>query len=502
MERASGVLLPVFSLPGPGGIGGFGRAARGFVDFLARSRQRYWQLLPLTTTSYGDSPYQSFSAHAGNPNFIDVEGLVERGWLEAGDLEGLDCGGDPCRIDYAAIFRGRRTLLECALLRFLATPPADLDAFVHASEPWLAPYCQFMVCKEEFGLGPFWEWPGEFRSPGPEVDALCGNRRERYLYHQMTQYLFFDQWSRLKGYANGRGVRIIGDIPIYVSRDSVEMWSTPSLFVTDESGAPALVAGTPPDQFSSTGQYWGNPIYDWELMREEGFSWWVGRLRSSLKLYDLLRIDHFRGFESYWGVPFGAASSAEGSWHKGPGMGLFERVRQELGELPIIAEDLGFLTPEVLALRDATGYPGMKILQFGFDGWNDSYYLPHHYTGNTVAYVGTHDNMTARGWAEDAASAEQLAQARRYLRQMPDEPLSAAMNRSIAASVSDTCIYAMQDLLDLGNEARINVPSTLGGNWCWRMREGALTQELEGRLLELTRTYCRVPGAGDPPLPQ
>ncbi len=427
---------------------------------------------------------------------------MREGWLEEGELESAELGDDPCRIDYGAVFRGRRILLERALPRFLAAPPEDLDAFVRASDPWLAPYCQFMVCKEEFGLGPFWEWPEEFRRPGPAVDALCAERRERYLYHQMTQYLFFGQWSRLKGYANGRGVRVIGDIPIYVPRDSAEMWSAPELFMTDETGAPALVAGTPPDQFSATGQYWGNPIYDWKRMGADGYSWWVERLRSSLELYDLVRIDHFRGFESYWGVPFGAASSAAGSWRQGPGICLFERVRQELGELPIIAEDLGFMTPEVLALRDATGYPGMKILQFGFDGRNDSYYLPHHYLPNTVAYVGTHDNMTARGWERDAASAEQLAQARRYLHQAPGEPLSAAMNRGIAASVSDTCIYSMQDLLDLGNEARINVPSTLGGNWSWRMREGALTRELEERLLELTRTYCRVPGAGDPPLPQ
>lgn len=393
-------------------------------------------------------------------------------------------------------------MLERALPRFLVAPPEDLDAFVRASDPWLAPYCQFMVCKEEFGLGPFWEWPCEFRSPGPAVDALCAERRERYLYHQMTQYLFFGQWSRLKGYAQrARRARHRRHPHLRLARLGRDVVLSRALR-DGRDGRARAGGGDAARPVLRHRAVLGQPIYDWECMREDGYSWWVERLRSSLELYDLVRIDHFQGFESYWGVPFGAASSAADSWRRGPGMALFERVRQELGELPIIAEDLGFLTPEVLALRDATGYPSMKVLQFGFDGRNDSYYLPHHYASNTVAYVGTHDNMTARGWERDAASAEQLAQARRYLHQAPGEPLSAAMNRGIAASVSDTCIYSMQDLLDLGNEARINVPSTLGGNWSWRMREGALTRELEERLLELTRTYCRVPGAGDPPLPQ
>lgn len=500
--RASGVLMPVSALPGDYGIGSFGRKAYDFVDFLARCKQRYWQILPLTTTSYGDSPYQSFSAYAGNPYFIDLDDVKKMGYLKDSDFDGVSFGDDPARVDYATLFITRRKVLERAISRFVANPPKDLGEFVSKNSTWLEPYCEFMTIKEEFDLKPYYEWPKEYRVRGEESRKLCAHRQEHFLYHQMAQYFFFKQWQRLKEYANRKGVLIIGDMPIYVARDSVEMWSRPELFKTDENGNPTSVAGTPPDQFSSTGQYWGNPIYDWDAMKKDRYSWWVERVRAALTMYDVVRIDHFRGFESYWDVPFGSPSSAYGTWSKGPGTQLFDQLKRSLGELPIIAEDLGFLTPEVVQMREDTGFPGMKILQFAFDGYNDSYYLPHHYKPNTVAYVGTHDNQTARGWYENTANARQREQVDRYLRREPNEPASAAFNRGIAASVSDTCIYTMQDLLDLGDEARINTPSTLGGNWSWRMTEGSVTRAVEENLLDLTETYFRVPGVAGPELPK
>lgn len=459
-------------------------------------------MLPLTTTGYGDSPYQSFSAYAGNPYLIDLDELVDLGYLTREDVDGVNYGDDPERIDYAQLFSVRRNVLEHAVGRFAQNPPSDYASFVSQHASWLPAYCEFMTVKEEFGLAPCYEWPKECRLRGAASARIVRQHHERYQYHEMTQYLFFRQWDRLKRYANEHGVLIIGDMPIYVSRDSVEMWSEPQLFGLDAAGNPLNVAGTPPDAFSSAGQYWGNPIYDWEGMARDHYSWWVERVGASLRMYDVVRIDHFRGFESYWSVPFGSPTAASGSWAQGPGIALFDELTRRLGDLPIIAEDLGFLTPEVIAMRDATGFPGMKIFQFAFDGHNDSYYLPHHYTPNTVAYVGTHDNQTARGWYEDTATARQREQVDRYTHRAPGESVGAAMNRAIAASVSDTCIYTMQDLLDLDDAARMNVPSVLGGNWEWRMREGAITCAVEEGLTRMTQTYFRVPGTPDPVLPQ
>lgn len=501
MERASGVLMPVSSLPGPYGIGGFGWNAYDFVDFLASCKQHYWQILPLTTTSYGDSPYQSFSARAGNPNFIDFAELIEAGYLEQRDIDGVYLGSDPGNVDYGAIFGGRRQILDRAAERFAADKPADFDGFIQANEDWLIPYCEFMTVKEECGLKAFWEWPAELRTRGEASAKVCADHPARMLYHQMTQYFFDRQWSRLKAYANERDILIIGDLPIYVSRDSVEMWATPELFKIDAAGNPVSVAGTPPDQFSATGQYWGNPIYDWDAMEADGFSWWEGRIRAALDMYDVIRLDHFRGFEAYWEVPFSSPDSSYGSWTQGPGLKLFKTLEEKLGTLPIIAEDLGFLTPGVIDMRDNSGFPGMKILQFAFEGTN-SYYLPHNYIANTVAYVGTHDNETARGWFEGTATPRQCEQAALYTHQQAGEPMADALNRTIAASVSDTCIYTMQDLLNLGNEARINTPATLGGNWTWRMLDGAITRELEHKLTDWTETYFRIPSEAEIELPQ
>ncbi|WP_321970880.1 4-alpha-glucanotransferase [Paratractidigestivibacter sp.] len=501
MGRTSGVLLPVSALPGPGGIGGFGESAYRFVDFLNTCKQRYWQILPLTTTSYGDSPYQSFSARAGNPNLIDIAELMSDGYLTPSDLDGIDLGNDPSCIDYGRIFISRRHILDIAATRFAKNPPADYAEFLEKNASWLDPYCEFMTTKEEYGLKAFWEWPEEARRPGAASRAIAADHPERMTYHHMTQYFFARQWARLKAYANKHDILIIGDMPIYVSRDSVEMWANPELFKVGDDGTPLSVAGTPPDNFSATGQYWGNPIYNWDAMAADGYSWWEGRMRDALAMYDVVRLDHFRGFEAYWEVPFGSPDSSYGSWTKGPGLAFFQKLKEDLGDLPLIAEDLGFLTPEVIAMRDGSGFPGMKILQFAFDGGSNSYYLPHNYSRNTIAYVGTHDNETARGWFEGTATARVREQALDYLRPSEGETIADALNRAIAASVSDTCIYSMQDLLNLGNEARTNTPSTVGANWRWRMEEGAITRALERRLTGLTETYFRVPGESEIVLP-
>lgn len=491
MERASGVLMPISALPGPYGIGCFGKDAYDFVDFLARSEQRYWQVLPLTTTSYGDSPYQSFSAYAGNPYFIDLDALQWDDLLKDEDLEGLDWGSDPQQVDYAAIFRARRVALERAVERFAAAPPEDFAAFCERNASWLQPYCEYMCVKEEFGLRAYHEWPREYRRRGAASAELCGRHPERILYHQMTQYLFYQQWNDLKAYANERGVLVVGDLPIYVSRDSVEMWAQPELFLVDADGTPTDVAGTPPDQFSATGQYWGNPIYDWEAMAQDGYAWWVERMRWTLSLYDVVRLDHFRGFESFWDVPFGSATSAAGDWAKGPGMALFDELRRQLGDLPIIAEDLGFLTPEVHELLAETGYPGMKVLQFAFDAMSDSEYQPHNFGKNCVVYTGTHDNDTTRGWF-DNTTAEIRDYAFRYLGVTRREEAVAAMIRAAMMSVADICIIPMQDYLGLGSEARINTPSTLGNNWKWRAMPNVFTKRLARQLKDQARLYARL----------
>lgn len=506
MVRASGVLMPVSSLPGFVGIGTFGREAYEFIDFLARTHQRYWQVLPLTTTSFGDSPYQSFSAFAGNPYFIDLEDLLDSGYLTKKDLEALPIGHMGMdTVDYGELFQKHRAILERALPRFIADPPEDYEEFCKQNASWLEPYCEFMTIKEQFELHAYYEWPEEYRKRSKKSAKLCAKHEDDMQYHRMTQYFFYRDWKRLKKYANDHGILIIGDIPIYVSRDSVEMWSAPEMFCTDKDGTPTCVAGTPPDVFSDTGQYWGNPIYDWKQMKKDGFSWWIERLQASLSLYDILRIDHFRGFAAYWAVPFGSPDSSYGKWVKGPGEAIFDAAKEKLGDLPIIAEDLGFMTPDVIALREHTGFPGMKILQFGFDSLDsdsDSFDLPHHYSENTVAYAGTHDNETVVGWFKDSATPKVRKAAAHYLHMSEDENIAQAIDRAVAASVSDTCIYRMQDLLGLDNSARINVPSTVGANWRWRMLPGAITPAIEQELTDLTYTYFRIPDAKGPELPQ
>ena len=491
-ERQSGVLMHISSLPGKYGIGSFGKSAYDFVDFLVRSKQTYWQILPLGPTSYGDSPYQSFSAFAGNTHFLDFDQFVQEGLLTTEELAG-NWGEDATTVDYALIYERRRPILEKVVQRFLERGDlSDYHRFVEEKAEWLEPFAEYMAIKESFDMKSWSNWTDEeIKRRHPEALA---NYREKLAdkleYHRVTQYLFDKQWKALKHYANERHIQIIGDMPIYVAEDSVEMWATPHYFKTDEVGNAACVAGCPPDGFSPLGQLWGNPIYNWRAMKLDGFTWWIKRLRASFELFDVVRIDHFRGFAAYWEIPAGATDATGGQWVKGPGYDLFEAVKNELGDLPIIAEDLGFMDDAVIELREATGFPGMKILEFGFMGaQTSSTDLPHYYPVNSVSYTGTHDNDTVLGWYE-SASEEERNFCNRYLNRT-DEPISYAMLRSLYGSVSKMTIATMQDLLQLDTTARMNIPSTLGGNWVWRMQEGDITQEVEDFLLEITELYDR-----------
>ncbi|MCC3168022.1 4-alpha-glucanotransferase [Streptococcus sanguinis] len=494
-KRQSGVLMHISSLPGKYGIGSFGQSAYDFVDFLVRTKQRYWQILPLGTTSYGDSPYQSFSAFAGNTYFIDFDILIEEGLLNESDVKGADFGDDPRKVDYAKIFDARRPIMEKAVARFLkADDLSDYESFVEQNAAWLEVFAEYMAIKEHFDNLAWTEWPDEAirRREAASLASYREKLADKLTYHRVTQYLFFKQWLRLKAYANEHHIEIVGDMPIYVAADSADVWAQPHFFKTDAVGKPTCVAGCPPDEFSETGQLWGNPIYDWEAMDKDGYAWWIERLRESFKIYDIVRIDHFRGFESYWEVPAGSETSASGKWVKGPDYKLFAAVKEALGDLNIIAEDLGFMTDEVIELRERTGFPGMKILQFAFNPDDESIDSPHLAPNNSVMYTGTHDNNTVLGWYKDEiddATRQYMAQ---YTNRKEYETVPHAMLRTIFASVSFMVIATMQDLLELDSAARMNYPSTIGGNWTWRMTAEELNPIVEGELYSLTKTYRRM----------
>ena len=494
-KRQSGVLMHISSLPGKYGIGSFGQSAYDFVDFLVRTKQRYWQILPLGTTSYGDSPYQSFSAFAGNTYFIDFDILIEEGLLDEADVKGADFGDDPKKVDYAKIFDARRPIMEKAVARFLkADDLSDYESFVEQNAAWLEVFAEYMAIKEHFDNLAWTEWPDEAirRRDAASLASYREKLADKLTYHRVTQYLFFKQWLRLKAYANEHHIEIVGDMPIYVAADSADVWAQPHFFKTDAVGKPTCVAGCPPDEFSETGQLWGNPIYDWEAMDKDGYAWWIERLRESFKIYDIVRIDHFRGFESYWEVPAGSETSASGKWVKGPDYKLFAAVKEALGDLYIIAEDLGFMTDEVIELRERTGFPGMKILQFAFNPDDESIDSPHLAPNNSVMYTGTHDNNTVLGWYKDEiddATRQYMAQ---YTNRKEYETVPHAMLRTIFASVSFMAIATMQDLLELDSAARMNYPSTIGGNWTWRMTAEELNPIVEGELYSLTKTYRRM----------
>lgn len=496
MKRSSGVLMHISSLPNEYGIGSFGSEAYDFIDFLVSTGQSYWQILPLTTTSYGDSPYSSYSAFAGNTDFINFDLLIEDGYLKEKDFQGTNFGDCADKVNYEQMQKERRPLLEKAVDCFIeqhGLDSVDYQHFLKENKDWLHPFSQFMTLKETFNQKAWFRWPEEYQSFKSEnVNVYLKDKKRHSNYHLITQYWFYKQWQSLKVYANQHGISIIGDIPIYVAYDSVELWETPEMFLVDEHNVPTVVSGTPPDGFSDEGQYWGNPIYDWDYMEKMNYQWWIRRIEESFKLYDYVRLDHFRGFEAYWEIPYQAESAKEGQWVKGPDKKLFKVLAEELGELNLIAEDLGYITPEVQDLLAYTGYPGMKVLLYGFTGHEDSEDLPHHFTRHTIAYVGTHDNETGLGWYQDSTTQAQRDQLDRYLNRRSGEHISDALNRGLAASISNLVIYTMQDLLRLGNEARMNIPSTIGDNWDWRMNSKAITIDLKEKLRDWTQTYYRM----------
>lgn len=489
--RSSGILLPLSSLPSPHGIGCAGREAYAFVDFLKAAGQRYWQILPLGPTGYGDSPYQSFSAFAGSPYYIDLDDLAGRGLLTEAEIDTADFGSDPVRVDYGLLFQNRFGLLKKAVARMDPQDPA-LAAFFQENADWLEDYALFMALKEERGQVSFQRWPAALRLRQPRALAAARRRlADEVFFWKTAQYLFFDQWRKLKAYANRKGIRIIGDLPIYVSPDSADLWANGPLFQLDARGRPSEVAGVPPDAFSDEGQLWGNPLYDWKAHKKQGYAWWLRRLAIASELYDLIRIDHFRGFESYYAIPAGAKNAVHGRWRKGPGLAFVAAIREQLPQLGIIAEDLGLLTPAVRRLLAASGFPGMKVLQFAFDPSGKSDYLPFRYPRNTVVYTGTHDNTTTEDW-QQSANPREVAFARQYLDVPQGKSLTPALIRAALGSVADTCIIPMQDYLALGAAARINTPGTLGGNWTWRMLPGTADRPLAAKIRTLTQLYGRI----------
>ena len=489
--RCSGILMHITSLPGPYGVGTLGKQAFAFIDFLERAGQRCWQILPLNPTGYGDSPYQSCSTFAGNHYLIDLELLVEEGLLEKAELEGIEWCRREDKVDYGLLYDNRVKVLRKAFARHGETE--DFARFRAANSDWLPDFVAYMGLKDKFGGKPWYEWPEHLRRYSPAVitEAWDYLGYEGIQFYSFVQYLFFKQWNSLRQYAHSKDISVIGDVPIYVPLDSVEVWKNPKLFQLDEDLNPTAVAGCPPDGFTADGQLWGNPLYDWDAMEATGFEWWIRRLEAAGKLYDVVRLDHFRGLESYWAVPYGDLTARNGRWIKGPDMAFIRAVQKALPDLRMIAEDLGYLTQEVLDLRDGSGYPGMKVLEFAFDVKEPANYLPHTYTANSVVYTGTHDNMTMRQWF-DTADAESLDFAVRYMRLTEEEGYVWGAIRTAYASVSDMCIVPMQDILDLGGEARMNFPGTLSdSNWTWRIKDDIMGRLPAEKLLALTKLYDR-----------
>ncbi len=490
--RTSGILLPVSSIPSAYGIGSFSKEAYEFVDFLERAGQSYWQILPLGPTGYGDSPYQSFSTFAGNPYYIDLEELIEEGLLTKEQCEARDFGANEAYVDYEKIYKSRFVVLKEAFDNSRIEENEDFQAFAKENAFWLSDYSLYMAVKDSYKGKSWSEWDEDIRLRRPEaIERYRNQLKEEILFYEFQQYLFDTQWRKLKKYANDRGVKIIGDIPIYVALDSADTWANPELFQLDENRRPTGVAGCPPDAFSATGQLWGNPLYKWDYHKETEYAWWIQRISYCYKLYDVVRIDHFRGFDEYYNIPFGDTTAEFGRWEKGPGYDLFKVMKKKIGDKPVIAEDLGFLTPTVNQLLKKSGYPRMKVLQFAFDSREESDYLPHNYTANSVVYTGTHDNDTTVGWYQ-VINRRDRSFAKKYLNIKSSRELEWNFIRAALGSVSDTAVIPMQDYLGLGSEARINVPSTLGTNWKWRMVKGQIPEGLAEKIYDVCKLYGRV----------
>ncbi|MBQ3072430.1 MAG: 4-alpha-glucanotransferase [Oscillospiraceae bacterium] len=491
MKRSSGILMPISSLPSPHGIGTFGKAAYAFADFLHAAGQTYWQVLPLGPTGYGDSPYQSFSTFAGNPYFIDLDLLVRDKLLTRKEVAACDADGDPARVDYGRLYTTRFALLEQAKARGWERERDKISAFEKENADWLADYALFMALKRKYEMRPWTEWPEEIRLRRPEaLERSRTELREDIELFTYIQFLFFRQWRALKEYLEKLGIRVIGDLPIYVAPDSADVWAEPQWFRLDEDNLPTAVAGVPPDYFSVDGQFWGNPIYDYDALRKDGYGWWIRRVAGAAKLFDVIRIDHFRAFASYWSVPAGETTAKNGKWIKGPGLDLVGRLTDWFCDVSFIAEDLGVLSPDVNELLKASGLPGMKVLQFAFDAKTESDYLPHRYDAHCVCYTGTHDNTTLAAWFDEAKPAD-VKKAIRYLGLNEREGFREGVLRGGMGSAATLFVAQMQDWLGLGGEARMNTPGKPDGNWQWRMLPGAATKRLAKEILEMTKLYGR-----------
>lgn len=494
--RKAGILLPITSLPSKYGIGTFSKSAYNFIDFLKDTEQSYWQVLPMGPTSFGDSPYQSPSAFAGNPYFISLEDLIKDGELTKEECDRVSFFDNESEVNYEKIYNERFPLFKNAFKNFNGKNSPEYQYFIENSRYWLDDYALFMALKEHFGGIEWHKWDEDIRLREPQAiikyNELLKDEIEFWYY---LQFKFYSQWKKLKSYANENGVKIIGDIPIYASMDSSDVWSHPELFQLDEKNVPIAVAGCPPDGFSATGQLWGNPLYDWEKHKQSGFSWWIKRLEHCFNTYDVVRIDHFRGFDEYYSIPYGNSDAVIGQWEKGPGIELFRAMENVLGKKDVIAEDLGFITDSVKELLAQTGYKGIKVLEFAFDArdtGSKNDYLPHNYPSNCVAYTGTHDNQTLLSWI-NTISNEERQLVRDYVanHHTPDDELLIPLISVLMMSVAEICIIPIQDYLGLDDSARINTPSTLGTNWRWRLKESDLNEELKDLIFKITKRYSR-----------
>ncbi len=491
LQRGAGLLLPIYALPSPFGVGTLGKCAYEFVDFLSGADQKYWQILPVGPTTYGDSPYQSYSAFAGNPYFIDLEMLVQEGLLKREEIDRLSWGDHPSYVSYDLLFQNRPQVLKLAFGRSRHKETEAYGKFCEENSFWLEGYALFMACKEHFNYVAWYEWEEELKFRKPEAlkkygELLC----ESVEYHKFCQYQFFRQWETLKAYANERNVELIGDIPIYVAPDSADIWEHPEYFQLDGTLTPTKVAGVPPDAFSADGQLWGNPLYDWDAIEKTDFLWWRERMKASAKLYDCLRIDHFIGVVRYYSVPYGASNAKEGEWVWGPGKKLIKALKEEAGSTKIIAEDLGIVIPEVVELMEEEGLPGMKIIEFAYGGDNANPHLPHNYTPNSIVYGGTHDNETLAGHFHGKSGWE-VEYAMEYMGIKEPDRMIDRIFRTAYQSVASVAIFQVQDVLHLGNEARTNEPSTTGNNWKWRLHPGQLTYQEQGYLKRLVWVFRR-----------